>query len=123
MEPLWRRDSRAVAVTEMLWKRGTFVEVWIRDGTAFRKVKMPDLEAPIPDRIKAGKEYPHIVALNSAAAERWLKSGSLLVKIENIQDGGGAGEVKATRTVVLSFDRPGKARVVSSRTRYAKSPD
>jgi hypothetical protein len=123
MKVLWRRDSRAFAATGMLWKRGSYVIVYVRNGTAFREVKLPELEAPIPDRITAGKEYPHIVELNSQTAERWQKNGSLVVKIENMQDGGGAGSVKATRTVVLSFARAGRARVVSSRTRFEKEAE
>lgn len=122
LEPLWRRDSGAVALTAQLWKRGTFVEVYVRNGTGFRAVKLPDLEAPIPDRLKGGGVYPRIVALNSQTAVRWQRNGSLVVKIENIRDGG-EGTVKATRTVVLSFSRTGKAHIVYSRTRYEKSDE
>lgn len=123
MEVLWRSDSRAFATTSMLMKRGTFVSVYVRKGMTFRKIELPELEAPIPERVMAGKEYPHIVELNSQSAERWQKNGSLVVKIENMQDGGGAGSITAQRTVVLSFDHPGRARVVWSRTRYSKSAD
>ena len=112
MEVLWRPDSSAFAVTAMLWKRGSYVEVYLRHGATFRKVEMPELQAEITDEIKAGKEYPHMVELNSQTAKRWLKGGALLVGIENIQDGS-EGTITALRTVVLGFDRPGPRIVVA----------
>src|SRR5215471_4102407 len=35
---LWRPDSKAFAVTAMLWKRGSSVSVFVRDGSAFREI-------------------------------------------------------------------------------------
>jgi hypothetical protein len=40
---LWRADSKAFAVTAFLWKRGTSLLVFERDGAAFRQIELPEL--------------------------------------------------------------------------------
>src|SRR5215467_11439660 len=39
---LWRPDSKAFAVTATLWKRGSSVSVFVRGGSAFREIKLPE---------------------------------------------------------------------------------
>jgi len=117
MEVLWRPDSNAFALTGMLWKRGTYVTVYLRDGSTFREIKLPELVADIPEKIKAGKSFPHVAELNSQSAKRWQKDGSLVVEIENMVDGN-EGSVTATRTVVLGFDRSDKAEVLKSTIKF-----
>jgi hypothetical protein len=118
MGVLWRPDSKAFALTATLWKRGSDVEVFVRNGSTFREIKLPELEADIPEKVKGGKSFPHINELNSQSAMRWQKDGSLVVEIENIVDGN-EGSVTATRTVVLGFDRSDKAKVLKSTTKFA----
>jgi hypothetical protein len=117
---LWRPDSKAFAVTAFLWKRGTSLIVFERDGSAFREIELPDLSIEMPEKAKKGKDFPHIVELDSAKAKRWQKDGSLLVEIETIQDGGGDGAtITANRTVVLGFDHSAKAKILKSTVRFA----
>jgi hypothetical protein len=118
MDALWRKDSKAVALTCRLWKRGTVVDVYLKSGDTFVKVELPELEAEIPDRLTDGKDLQHIYILNSQTAVRWLNSGSLVVTIENGVDGGG-GQVIAKRTVELGFDKAGKATIQKSSVKYS----
>lgn len=117
MSVLWRSDSNAFAVTATLWKRGSGVLVYLRNGDAFREVKLPELDADIPEKIKKGKSFPHINQLNAQSATRWQKDGSLIMDIETIEDGN-EGSVTAKRTVILSFDSPGKAKLLKSTVKY-----
>lgn len=117
MAVLWRTDSKAFAVTGTLWKRGSYVAVFMRDSATFREIKLPELLAEIPDKVKGGKSFPHINQLNSQSAKRWQKDGSLVVEIQNIVDGE-AGSLTATRTVVLGFDRSDKARILKSTIKF-----
>jgi hypothetical protein len=119
MEVLWRPDSKAFALTATLWKRGSNVEVYVRNGSTFRHIELPELLADITEKIKGGKSFPHVVELNSQSAKRWQKDGALIVEIESIQDGGGDGSITATRTVVLTFDRSDKAKIRKSTMKVA----
>jgi hypothetical protein len=118
MEVLWRPDSKAFALTAMLWKRGSSVKVFVRDGSAFREINIPDLSAEIPEKVKKGQDYPHVSQLNSETAKRWQKDGSLLVEITNSVDGT-AGTITATRAVVLGFNKSKKAKVLKSQSKFA----
>ena len=118
MEVLWRPDSKAFALTATLWKRGSIVDVYVRNGSTFRKIELPELVADIPEKVKGGKSFPHVAELNSQSAKRWQKDGSLVVEIENMVDGN-EGSVTATRTVVLGFDRSDKAKVLKSTIKFA----
>ncbi len=117
MDVLWRPDSKAFAITAFLWKRGSTLFVCTRDGSAFRKIEIPELEADIPEKEMKGKEFPHVVELNSDTAKRWQKDGSLMVEIESVQDGEGC-TITANRKVVLGFDRSDKAKVLKSTIKY-----
>lgn len=117
MQVLWRRDSKAFALTATLWKRGSYVAVFLREGSTFREIKLPELEADIPDKVKGGKSFHHVAELNSESETRWQKDGSLVVEIETMIDGDG-GSITATRTVVLGFDRSDKARIIKSRIKF-----
>lgn len=117
MTTLWRPDSKAFALTVTLWKRGSYVAVFVQDGATFREVKLPELLAEIPEKVKKGKKFPHIVELNSQSAMRWQKDGSLVVEIENVQDGEGT-TITANRTVVLGFDPSGQVRIIKSAIKF-----
>jgi hypothetical protein len=117
MEVLWRPDPKAFALTATLWKRGSYVAVYVREGSTFREIKLPELVADIPEKVKGGKSFPHVAELNSQSAKRWQKNGSLVVEIENMVDGND-GSVTATRTVVLGFDRSDKAKILKSRIKF-----
>ena len=117
---LWRPDSKAFALTARLWKRGSSVSVFVRDGSAFREIKLPDLAADVPDKVKRGKSFAHVSELDSRSAKRWQKDGSLVVEIETIVDGNEEGlSITANRTVVLGFDRSDKAKVLKSTIKFA----
>jgi hypothetical protein len=121
MEVRWRPDAKAFALTATFWKRGSTVAIYVREGAVFREVRLPELLAEIPEAVKAGKAYPHITELNSQSATRWQKGGTLVVEIENAQDGS-EGSIVARRTVVLDFSKPGEARVVKSTIKFAVEP-
>jgi hypothetical protein len=121
MKVLWRPDSRAFALTATLWKRGSYIAVYRRDGAVFHEIKIPELEAEIPEKLKEGKDFPHVVELNSQSARRWQKDGSLVSEIETIQDGDGA-TARATRTVILGFDRSNQAKVLRSTVKFTTNP-
>ena len=55
MEVLWRPDSKAFALTAMLWKRGTYIAVYSRNGPTFSEVKLPEFVADIPEKVNGGK--------------------------------------------------------------------
>jgi hypothetical protein len=115
---LWRADSKAFALTAFLWKRGTALIVFERDGSAFREIELPDLSIEIPEKAKHGKNFPHVVELDSQSAKRWQSDGSLLVEIETIVDGEGP-TLTANRTVVLGFDHSAKAKILKSTIKFA----
>jgi hypothetical protein len=115
---LWRPDSKAFAVTAMLWKRGSSVSVFVRNGSAFRQIELPPLPAEVPQKAKRGMDLQHVAELDSQSAIRWEKDGSLVVQIETIVDGN-EGSVTATRTVVLALDRSDKAKVRKSTIKFA----
>jgi hypothetical protein len=115
---LWRPDSKAFAVTAMLWKRGSSVSVFVRDSSAFHGIEVPELPAEVPQKAKHGMDLQHVAELDSQRAIRWEKDGSLVVQIETIVDGN-EGSVTATRTVVLALDRSDKAKVRKSTIKFA----
>jgi hypothetical protein len=115
---LWRSDSKAFALTAYLWKRGTSLFVFVRDGSTFREIKLPELSIDIPEKAKKGKSFPHVNQLDSQTAKGWQKDGSLLVEIETVVDGEG-GTLTAKRTVLLDFDHSGKAKIVKSTINFA----
>ncbi|OAI42664.1 hypothetical protein AYO41_00580 [Verrucomicrobia bacterium SCGC AG-212-E04] len=117
MKVLWRPDSKMFALTAFLWKRGTSLSVFRREGSTFREIDVPELEAEIPQKVKRGKSFPHVAGLNSQRAKRWQKDGSLVVEIETMIDGE-AGSITATRTVVLEFDRSNNARILQSTMKF-----
>jgi hypothetical protein len=117
---LWRPDSKTFALTAFLWKRGSSLSVFTRDGSTFREIELPQLAIEIPKKAMKGKDFPHIVELDSTKAQRWQKDGSLLVEIETIQDGGGDGStITANRNVVLGFDHFAKAKILKSTEKFA----
>lgn len=115
---LWRPDSKAFALVAMLMRRGTSLSVFVRAGSTFREIKLPDLSVEIPEKAKKGKDFPHVTGLDSQRAKRWQKDGSLLVEIETVVDGEGFS-LTATRTVVLGFNHFDKAKVLKSTTKFA----
>jgi hypothetical protein len=115
---LWRPDSKAFAITAMLWKRGSSVSLFVRDASAFREIELPELPAEVPQKAKRGMDLQHVAELDSQSAIRWEKDGSLIVQIETIVDGN-EGSVTASRTVVLALDRSDKAKIRKSTINFA----
>jgi hypothetical protein len=92
----------------------------MRDGSTFREIELPKLTIEIPDKAMKGKDFPHVVELDSDTVKRWEKDGTLVVEIETIQDGGSDGStIKANRTVTLGFDHSAKARILKSTEKFA----
>lgn len=115
---LWAPDSNRFALMTRLGHPIQGVDVYFRSGETFRKIELPELpEANIPEKLKRGKHFPHIASLNWQTAEEWKKDGSLVVSIATMIDGEGSF-INATRTVVIGFDRSGKARILKSTIKY-----
>lgn len=121
MKVSWRSDSKAFAVEEYLWKRGTYVAVYLEEGGAFREMKIPELVAEPTEKEMAGKQFPHVSELDSQTAKQWQKDGSLVVEIESIHDGEGA-TITVNRRVVLGFGQ-GKARILKSNRKFKISEE
>ena len=120
---LWAPDSKRFALMTRLGHPIQGVDVYVRSGETFRKIELPDLPAAdIPDRLKHGRNFPHVASLNWQEAKAWTKDGSLVVSIDTMIDGEGSS-ITATRTVVLGFDRTGKARIVKSTIKYETERD
>ena len=120
---LWAPDSNRFALMTRLGHPIQGVDVYFRSGDIFRKIELPDLpEANIPEKLKRGKNFPHVASLNWQEAKEWKKDGSLVVTIDTMIDGEG-GSIAATRMVVLGFDRTGKARIVKSTIKYKIEKD
>jgi hypothetical protein len=118
MEVLWRPDSKAFAVTATFNKRGSTLLVFVRKGTEFHAIDLPELEVEITDKARQGKTFAKTTEINSQSAKRWQKDGSLVAEIATQEDGG-YGSIRATRTVVLVFDKIDKARVLKSTIKFA----
>jgi len=120
---LWAPDSNRFALMTRLGHPIQGVDVYVRSGETFRKIELPDLPAAdIPEKLKHGKQFPHVASLNWQAAKAWKKDGSLVVSIDTMIDGAGSS-ITATRTVVLGFDPAGKARIVTSTIKYETQTD
>lgn len=120
---LWAPNSNRFALMTRSGHPLQGVDVYLRSAETFRKVELPDLpEASIPEKLKHGRKFPHVASLNWQEAKVWKKDGSLVVTIDTTIDGEGIS-IEATRTVVLGFDRAGKARIVKSTIKYQRGTD
>jgi len=116
---LWAPDSKRFALMTRYGHPIQGIDVYSRSGETFRKIKLPELpEAKIPERLKRGKSFPHVAGQNWTTAKAWRKDGSLAVSIDTMIDGGDGGSITATRTVVLGFDRAGKATILKSTIKF-----
>jgi hypothetical protein len=121
---LWAPDSSRFALMTRMGHPIQGTDVYFRSGKTFQKIELPELpDADIPERLKHGKKFPHFANLNWQEAKEWKKDGSLVVTIDTMIDGGDGGSITATRTVVLAFDRDGKARITKSAIRYKAERD
>jgi DNA-binding beta-propeller fold protein YncE len=116
---LWFPDSQRFALSySTIMKRTSSVAVYFRSGDTFREIELPELpKANIPEKLKRGKNFPHVSSYDYQNAVAWKKDGSLVVEIDTTIDGEGSS-LSATRTVVLGFDRSGKARILKSTIKY-----
>jgi hypothetical protein len=115
---LWAPDSKRFALMTRVGHPNQGVSVYAQSGDTFHEIELPDLpEAKIPEKLKHGKRFPHVSTNNWQEAEEWRKDGSLVVTINTTIDGAG-DSVSAERTVVLGFDRSGKAKVLKSTIKY-----
>lgn len=116
-EVLWSPDSKRFVLTVTYHnKRLNDLSLYSRAGNTFREVKLSDLpEATLPEKLGSDKDhFWHINVIDWKTPVRWLKDGSLVVKIETTMDGNN-NYATAIRTVVLGFGRSGPAKVLKSR--------
>jgi hypothetical protein len=119
---LWAPDSKRFALMTRAGHPNQDVTVYLQKADRFQKIKIPDLTVEIPERIRAGKEHPHVAANNWQEAEKWNKDGSLLLTIDNTIDGAGH-TASATRTVLLGFDKSDKSKILKSTVKYESTND
>ena len=119
---LWTPDSKRFALMTRMGHPNQDVAVYFQKGDRFEKIKLPELSAEIPAKILAGKEHPHIETNNWQSAKKWNKDGSLVVTIDNTVDGDGH-IASAVRTVLLGFDKSGKAKILKSSVKYESKKD
>jgi hypothetical protein len=119
---LWAPDSKWFALMTRVGHPNQGVTVYFQKGEAFRKIDLPELNADIPEKLKRGKNFPHISTNNWEQAEEWKKDGSLVVSINTTIDGAG-DSVSAERTVVFGFDRSAKAKILKSTIKYEALKD
>jgi Tol biopolymer transport system component len=120
----WAPDSKRFALMTRSAHPIQGVEVYERRGDTFHKIKLPDLPtADIPKRLKRGKSFEHVANLNWQEVETWNKDGSLVVSVTTTIDSAEAGSITAERTVVVGFNRSGKARIVKSTIKYETAKD
>jgi len=119
---LWAPDSKRFALMTRMGHPNQDVTIYFQKADKFQEVGIPELTVDIPARIRAGKEHPHVAANNWQSAKKWNKDGSLLLTIDNTVDGAGH-TASAMRTVLLGFDKSGKARILKSTVKYESSND
>lgn len=121
---LWAPDSKRFALMTRVGHPVQGVDVFFQRGDAFQKIELADNlpKAEIPEKLREGKDFPHVAAANWETAEQWKMDGALVVSIATWIDGAGT-TLKATRTVVVRFNRAGKAKVVKSTIRYETEND
>lgn len=121
---LWAPDSKRFALMTRYGHPAQGLTVYGRSGETFREIESPELpEANIPERLKHGKSFPHVANMNWTGAKTWKKDGSLVIGATTMIDGGEDGSITAERTVVLEFDRSGKARIVRSTIKHETAKD
>jgi hypothetical protein len=119
----WAPNSNRFALMTRIGHPIQGLDVYFRRGRTFRKLELPPLpDANIPEKLKHGKNFPHYANLNWQEARRWKKDGSLVLTIVTAIDGDGSS-ITATRTVVLGFDRGGKAGILKSAIKYEAETD
>jgi hypothetical protein len=109
---LWAPDSNRFALMTRLGHPIQGVDVYFRRAELFERSNC--LTYPRRTSRKSSstvKKFPHVASLNWQEAKEWKQDGSLVVTIDTMIDGEGSS-ITATRTVVLGFDRDGKARIV-----------
>jgi hypothetical protein len=121
---LWAPDSQRFALMTRVGHPNQGVDVYFRSGGEFRKIELADQlpKADIPDKLRRGKEFPHVASNNWQQAEAWNKDGSLVVTIDTTIDGAGSS-IEAKRTVALTFDRAGKVKILKSSIKYETEND
>ena len=119
---LWAPDSKRFALMTRAGHPNQDVTVYFQKVDKFQEIKIPNLTADIPARIRAGKEHPHVATNNWQEAEKWDKDGSLLLTIDNTIDGAGH-TASAIRTVLLGFDKSGKPKILKSTVKYESKND
>ncbi len=120
----WADDSSRFALMTRIGHPNQGLDVFLRNGKKFRKIKLPKLPtADIPDKMRHGKSYPHFANNNWQQAEAWNKDGSLDVSVTTMIDGGDGGALTATRNLRLTFDKSGNARITKNTIEYKTEKD
>ena len=61
---LWAPDSKRFALMTRMGHPNEYVTVYFLKGDKFREIKIPELTAEIPAKIRAGKQHPHVANNN-----------------------------------------------------------
>lgn len=123
-EVLWSPDSKRFALFTTYNHFGAELAVYLRSGDTFRKVTLPDIDAPdFPERLKRGHEWKW-TGINSASAKRWRGNGTLVVRTESTLHAINSSLVLTSRrTTLLGFNKSGRATILKSNQKVSAHDD
>ena len=114
MRLLWSKDSKRVAQFEPD-RRGGTTYIYFRNGSKFEEVPFPSAELPeCHENVTSEEEKKYVKTTElTESPKAWLKSGALVVDIDQswlTEDG---NEHNCSQTVTVGFDANRKAFVQS----------
>ena len=116
MRLLWAKNSNRVAHFEPD-RRGGTTYIYFRNGSKFEEVEFPSAELPECHKNITGEEEKKYVKTTefTESPKAWLKSGALVVGIDQSWLAEDGSEDSCSQTVTIVFDANHKASVQSAK--------
>lgn len=114
MRLVWSKDSKRVAHFEPD-RRGGTTHIYFRDGSKFEEVPFPSGEVPeCHGNLTAEEEKKFVKTIEGTESPKaWLKSGGLVIAVDESWITEDGGEHSCSQTVTIAFDPNRKAFVQS----------
>ena len=114
----WSPDSTRFALFASYNHFGSDLTVYLRTGSTFRQVKLPNISEPdVPGKLKRGYEWKQ-TNIGDKSSNGWRKDGTLPVRTTSyLYAINSKWVIISERNVVLGFSRSGKVIVLKSRQR------
>ena len=114
MRLVWSKDSKRVAHFEPD-RRGGTTHIYFRDGSKFEEVPFPSGEVPeCHGNLTAEEEKKFVKTIEGTESPKaWLKSGGLVIAVDESWITEDGGEHSCSQTVTIAFDANRKAFVQS----------